>query len=273
MKAIVKRVQRLVLQSGFVAAALIASVVPGAALATTTLSVETIDFNAPSYLRMGTLHQLVGPGQDLISGQTSGPFGIAGLSGFIVGGHDLSTGDPFSFAAWCIEPFQNVGVGNYNLTALADVLANTVKQSQLNALLANAPAVVDGNTAAGIQVAIWEIVSENETSGYDVAVGDFFVDSVDFPIPADPFDPRNVDVLALANSYLTNVGDGTTGLWKADQNLWLKALQDPQRQDLLTAVAVPEPASWAMLIAGFGLVGGVMRRRAAPSSEGAVATA
>ncbi len=29
----------------------------------------------------------------------------------------------------------------------------------------------------------------------------------------------------------------------------------------LTAGAVPEPASWAMLIAGFGLVGGAMRRR------------
>ncbi len=29
----------------------------------------------------------------------------------------------------------------------------------------------------------------------------------------------------------------------------------------LTAGAVPEPASWAMLIAGFGLVGATMRRR------------
>lgn len=29
----------------------------------------------------------------------------------------------------------------------------------------------------------------------------------------------------------------------------------------VTAAAVPEPASWAMLIAGFGLVGGTLRRR------------
>jgi hypothetical protein len=28
-----------------------------------------------------------------------------------------------------------------------------------------------------------------------------------------------------------------------------------------TFTAVPEPASWAMLIAGFGLTGAVMRRR------------
>lgn len=32
--------------------------------------------------------------------------------------------------------------------------------------------------------------------------------------------------------------------------------------DNLNVVAVPEPATWAMMIAGFGLVGGVMRRRA-----------
>ena len=33
--------------------------------------------------------------------------------------------------------------------------------------------------------------------------------------------------------------------------------------DLAAAAAVPEPASWAMMIAGFGLVGGAMRRRTA----------
>jgi hypothetical protein len=30
------------------------------------------------------------------------------------------------------------------------------------------------------------------------------------------------------------------------------------------AAAVPEPASWAMMISGFGLVGGAMRRRVTP---------
>lgn len=33
----------------------------------------------------------------------------------------------------------------------------------------------------------------------------------------------------------------------------------------VTAGAVPEPASWAMLIAGFGVVGGAMRRRCVPA--------
>ena len=34
-----------------------------------------------------------------------------------------------------------------------------------------------------------------------------------------------------------------------------------QRANALSAPAVPEPGTWAMMIAGFGIVGGVMRRR------------
>lgn len=37
----------------------------------------------------------------------------------------------------------------------------------------------------------------------------------------------------------------------------------------ITAGTVPEPASWALMLAGFGVVGGVMRRRATPVSVAA----
>jgi hypothetical protein len=39
--------------------------------------------------------------------------------------------------------------------------------------------------------------------------------------------------------------------------------------EVATAAAVPEPASWAMMITGFGLVGGMMRRRTITSVVGA----
>jgi hypothetical protein len=40
--------------------------------------------------------------------------------------------------------------------------------------------------------------------------------------------------------------------------------------DIVVAPAVPEPASWAMLIAGFGLVGAVMRRQVRRSETASV---
>jgi hypothetical protein len=55
------------------------------------------------------------------------------------------------------------------------------------------------------------------------------------------------------SSLTVNVGD-TIGVWPSVDNLTLGGALD-------TPGAVPEPASWAMMISGFGLVGGAMRRR------------
>jgi len=53
-------------------------------------------------------------------------------------------------------------------------------------------------------------------------------------------------------------------------NVWAEELVDPQGADVaenqrfvlnLSQTAVPEPASWAMLIAGFGFTGATLRRR------------
>ena len=41
----------------------------------------------------------------------------------------------------------------------------------------------------------------------------------------------------------------------------------------ITFSAVPEPASWALMIGGFGLVGGFMRRRSVRSVKASIATA
>jgi hypothetical protein len=58
-----------------------------------------------------------------------------------------------------------------------------------------------------------------------------------------------------------------TGGWRAGNNFFLTdSVRAPKFQrivftDAKPDAAVPEPASWAMMIAGFGLVGGAMRRR------------
>ena len=69
---------------------------------------------------------------------------------------------------------------------------------------------------------------------------------------------------------IVNTANGTTSLFRLFQD---GALVTPGSYGTLTgtaarlvvapagAAAVPEPASWAVLIGGFGLVGGVVRRR------------
>jgi hypothetical protein len=67
-------------------------------------------------------------------------------------------------------------------------------------------------------------------------------------IEASPFlDPANE--LAFVTG-LTFVGSGAVNL-----------TQSPVTEFVEGVGGVPEPSSWAMLIAGFGLVGATMRRR------------
>ena len=66
-------------------------------------------------------------------------------------------------------------------------------------------------------------------------------------------------------TYRANAGDPLIGQLLTVQ-IGSKSIADLGGQtniDAVSLTAVPEPASWAMLIAGFGLVGGAMRRRRA----------
>lgn len=60
------------------------------------------------------------------------------------------------------------------------------------------------------------------------------------------FQPISISFAGTAQSVVVNGTPGSLGF-----------------DDLVFGAAVPEPASWAMLIAGFGLVGAMMRRRQA----------
>lgn len=66
----------------------------------------------------------------------------------------------------------------------------------------------------------------------------------------------------FGNSGKVRLGDAPQGLsWTSESGVFLSALAGPG-----TPGAIPEPASWALLIAGFGLVGGVARRRRATAA-------
>ena len=80
----------------------------------------------------------------------------------------------------------------------------------------------------------------------------------------DPFSRRSIFFTANdAGSFMFNIGTDS-----ADN---LGPLVDNLQLDITSNVgAVPEPATWAMMILGFGLVGGFMRRR---KSEGRLSIA
>jgi hypothetical protein len=106
--------------------------------------------------------------------------------------------------------------------------------------------------AAATQLAVWEIVYE--TKGYDAYSGKVYTVN---PNPAAV--PLANPARTLANTYLANITN-MTWVANATKSLVLLYSRNNQSQVMLGS-AVPEPGTWAMMIAGIGMIGGVMRRK------------
>ncbi|QJU56619.1 PEP-CTERM sorting domain-containing protein [Sphingomonas sp. AP4-R1] len=163
-----------------------------------------------------------------------------------------STGD--TLLSYCIDIFHGLTTGTFDAAAITTTSLTATQISQLSALLSNGEALVtDANHSAAEQLAIWEIVTEG-SNRLNVSSGDFSVSNV------------NRSAVTLANSYLANVNNGT---WIADPSLSLAVLKDSNNQTQLVwgatadrvMGAVPEPATWAMMLVGFGAIGGTLRRK------------
>ncbi|WP_425228975.1 PEPxxWA-CTERM sorting domain-containing protein [Sphingomonas sp.] len=88
-----------------------------------------------------------------------------------------------------------------------------------------------------------------------------------------PGDPRFFDVVVPIGHSLTLVVNSASGRTASSTaNYLVSAFSDTEYSEnfLTAAPAVPEPAAWMLMIAGFGVAGGVLRRRARP--QRAVAT-
>ena len=164
-----------------------------------------------------------------------------------------------SFDSYCIDIFNYLRNGTFDLQAFA--LADSVKATQLKKLLGHTATFIDAAATAGqkqsisaaIQMAVWEIVNENGSNGYSLGGGLFQV-ATDWGsvVPTS----RN-----LAQSYLDSMA-----AWAQPTGVSYRMMTaiNPignQRQVFLAAGAVPEPSAWALLITGFGMVGGAMRQR------------
>ncbi len=179
------------------------------------------------------------------------------------------------FVAFCAEPGVVLTMGSavqYEVVSLSQALRGTGGIGQGRANLIRelfgrfAPGAgfgaMDMVTSSALQIATWEIIKEN---------------------PANPLsiDNRTGTGGDFAMFYPANTGNNRTSFntaqaWLAQLNgtgplaRGLVVLRNGTpglsvgSQDLLafsTNVGVPEPTSWAMLMAGFGLVGATLRRR------------
>jgi hypothetical protein len=165
-------------------------------------------------------------------------------------------GKAVEFLTYCADAFTAIGTGSFERTGISAVLGDTTRQQQLLTLLTHSEVLLGAQSdllarktiSAATQLAVWEILSENSGS-YDTTGGQFYT-----------VGGNSDDARALANSYLTQI---TTGGWTAIAGHKLQLLFSKDQQSQVFLSAVPEPASWATMIGGFALVGGMFRRKRA----------
>lgn len=169
----------------------------------------------------------------------------------------LDGGEVTTLKAFCIELSQTSKKGDFAVVTLSDYLAGKGKSGNYDMIAGLVSTYgVSENSAlvdAAVQLAVWEAFYETKSS-FDVSKGAF--------TSSNWSDQTRwgSEVRDLANNYL---GSGLT----IDPSLTFYVATNSKNQDLLffeyvSLPAVPEPATWAMMIIGFGLVGGTLRRRA-----------
>jgi hypothetical protein len=149
--------------------------------------------------------------------------------------------------AYCVDILHESGSGTFNVVSLLDYLGgNTTKYNQFAALIAAAGGPANKYADGAAQAAVWDLMYDNNP--YNVAGGNFWINNVH----NDP------TLISSANALLAQAvsNAGSTG-----SNLQLFVAVNRSRQDMLfwTSSAVPEPASWMMMLLGFGFVGCAMR--------------
>ncbi len=159
---------------------------------------------------------------------------------------------PLDFLTWCVDLYHNQSGGTYLIGDIAVAVSDTARANALLALIGNNPMPGTADASAAMQLAVWEIVYEATGANWNVTSGLFSSGEAngggDF-----------ANALTLANGYLGNVANN---IWQTQPGTSLASLTQEYAQDQVTLIpSVPEPATWAMMIAGFGAVGWAARRR------------
>ncbi len=164
-----------------------------------------------------------------------------------------TAGSPQStFASYCVEPGTPLGGPSawiqYDLgtsvNSFTPLIANRL--ASLYSQYGSSANTLDNSVA--FQTAVWEITNEN-TGPFDVTSGNFRFTST----------TTTQTALATANSWLSTLVDTPSS------SLSVLRYNSINKQDLLVITSVPEPESYALMLAGLGLMLTIARRR---SSKG-----
>jgi hypothetical protein len=153
-----------------------------------------------------------------------------------------------SFVTYCTDLLQSFAFDTLynNYSVVSGVTAwGATKANDLNKLMSaaiNAGVPVNAAESAAIQAAVWEVLYE--TSGtYDLGAGSFTATSSDL---ATQGSINSVNWAGIMAGPVTHTVD---------------QLYSRENQDFLVITQIPEPGTYALMLAGLAAVVGVARRR------------
>jgi len=163
-----------------------------------------------------------------------------------------------SFKAWCIDIYDRLATTtNYTLygptsfPSVSDGTLTPTKITQLERLASNDLSLVNNaTTSSAFQLAAWEIMAETGPT-LNVNNGSFSVTG------------GSSVAQSQANTWLGSLGSAAPTM-----QLYVWVQNTPgSTQDLAVFAPVPEPETYAMLLAGLGLIGFIAYRRKNDSSD------
>jgi hypothetical protein len=157
-----------------------------------------------------------------------------------------------SLLTWCVDIFQTIHSGSYGVTSLASFIGDATKAGYISALIGHEGlAAVSKEHDAAVQLALWELFYEGDNISPNFLTGTFEASDI------------SSSILNAAKTYATNAKT----IWQPVSGIDIQIASSDSYQDQLffTALprtpAVPEPATWGMMILGFGAIGSAMRYR------------